>query len=138
MNDDILALVPLLFGVALVPTVGVLVTRMAAEGDIARNGAAGIRTRHTKASEAAWVAGHAAALPRVSTTVPIAVGTLVAAGTATLLGGSGWGVGAGMAGFLAEMAVLISATGPANFAARQAMATSTEDSNHDPDSPDRP
>ena len=138
MNDDILALVPLLVGVVLIPTVGVLVTRMAAEGNIARNGAAGIRTRHTKASEAAWVAGHAAALPRVSTTVPIAVGTLVAAGAATLLGGSGWGIGVGMAGFLAETAVLISATGPADSAARQATATSTGGSEHVPDSQDRP
>lgn len=137
MSDDILALIPLLFGVVLIPTVGVLVTRMAAEGNMARNGAAGIRTRHTKASDAAWVAGHAAALPRVSATVPIAVGTVVGAGAATLLGGSGWGVGVGMAGFLAETAVLISATGPANAAARQAIATSTEDPAHYPDSQDK-
>jgi hypothetical protein len=137
VSDDILALIPLLFGVALIPTVGVLVTRMAAEGNMARNGAAGIRTRYTKASDAAWVAGHAAALPRVSATVPIAVGTVAAAGTATLLGGSGWGVGVGMVGFLAETAVLISATGPANAAARRAIATSSEDLGHPNETQDR-
>ncbi|WP_144837140.1 SdpI family protein [Kocuria rosea] len=137
MSDDILAVIPLLFGVALIPTVGVLVTRMAAEGNLARNGAAGIRTRHTKASDAAWVAGHAAALPRVSTTVPIAVGTVVAAGAATVLGGSGWGVGVGMVGLLAVTAVLISATGPANTAARQATAAPTEDPAHCPEAQDR-
>jgi hypothetical protein len=137
VSDDILAVIPLLFGVALIPTVGVLVTRMAAEGTIARNGAAGIRTRHTQASDAAWVAGHTAALPRVSATVPIAVGTVLAAGAATLLGESGWGVGVGMVGFLAEMVVLISATGPADAAARQATTTSTEDPGPPPDAQDR-
>lgn len=137
MSDDLLAVIPLLFGVALIPTVGVLVTRMAAEGNIARNGAAGIRTRHTQASDAAWVAGHTAALPRVSATVPIAVGTVLATGATTLLGGSGWGVGVGMVGFLAETVVLISATGPANAAARHAITTSTEDLAHRPDAQDR-
>ena len=133
MSDDTLAVIPLLFGVVLIPTVGVLVTWMAAEGNVVRNGTAGIRTRYTKASDAAWADGHAAALPRVRATVPIAVVTVVAAAVAALLGGGGWGVGVGMAGFLVEVAVLISATGPANAAARDAVAAPTENSAHYPD-----
>ena len=137
MSDDILAVISLLFGVVLIPTVGVLVTWMAAEGNVVRNGTAGIRTRYTKASDAAWADGHAAALPRVRATVPIAVVTVVAAAVAALLGGGGWGVGVGMAGFLVEVAVLISATGPANAAARDAVAAPTENSAHYPDPQDR-
>ncbi len=38
-----------------------LVTRRAADGRLVRNGAAGIRTRATMASDEAWRAGHAAA-----------------------------------------------------------------------------
>ncbi|QFG67995.1 SdpI family protein [Ornithinimicrobium pratense] len=39
------------------------VTRMAADGGLQRNQAAGIRTAATKASPEAWRAGHRAALP---------------------------------------------------------------------------
>ena len=39
------------------------VTRAGATGGMGRNGAVGIRTRATKRSDAAWRAGHAAALP---------------------------------------------------------------------------
>lgn len=123
MRDDILALIPLLFGIVLVPTAAVLVTRMAAAGQLTRNGSAGLRTRYTKASDAAWVAGHAAALPRVSRTVPVAAVTVAATVVAALLGGDGWGVAVGMIGLIAETAVLISATGPANAAARAAEAS---------------
>ncbi|MEV8157238.1 SdpI family protein [Kocuria salsicia] len=42
-----------------------MVTRMGASGEMGRNGAVGIRTRATKRSDAAWRAGHAAALPVV-------------------------------------------------------------------------
>ena len=40
-----------------------VVTRMGANGDVGRNRAVGIRTRATQRSDAAWRAGHAAALP---------------------------------------------------------------------------
>ena len=83
MSDDTLAVIPLLFGVVLIPTVGVLVTWMAAEGNVVRNGTAGIRTRYTKASDAAWADGHAAALPRVRATVPISLAS--SCGSPTLI-----------------------------------------------------
>ena len=44
-----------------------VVTRMGASGEMGRNGAVGIRTKATKRSDAAWRAGHAAALPVVRT-----------------------------------------------------------------------
>ena len=54
--------------IAVIMSVGVLgilfmVTRMGASGDMGRNGAVGIRTKATQRSDAAWHAGHAAALP---------------------------------------------------------------------------
>ncbi|MFW6187769.1 MAG: hypothetical protein ACOC84_07225, partial [Actinomycetota bacterium] len=66
MESDLLALVPLLFGVVIVAVASLAVTGMAADGGLVRNGAAGIRTRHTRASDAAWQAGHVAALPLVT------------------------------------------------------------------------
>lgn len=44
-----------------------VVTRAGATGDMARNGAVGIRIKATRRSEEAWHAGHAAALPVVRT-----------------------------------------------------------------------
>lgn len=111
----------LLFTLVLLPALIVPVTRMAAEGRLVRNGGVGIRTRYTKASDAAWVAGHAAALPRVTTLVPVAVAAVVVTVTATLVGGSNWGVVAGMAGLLVETAVPLSAMGRVNAAARKAL-----------------
>ena len=67
----------------------------------------------------------------------ITAGTVVTAGATALLGGGGWADGVGMVGFLVEPAVLISATGPANAAARHAIAASTENPAHGPDAQDR-
>ncbi|MEL7975409.1 SdpI family protein [Isoptericola sp. F-RaC21] len=50
--------------VAVAVAVGVwLITRAAARGQLGANGAVGIRTPATQRSEAAWEAGHRAALP---------------------------------------------------------------------------
>lgn len=127
VSDDGLALIPLLFGIGLLPGVYVPLTRMAASGGVGRNRAAGSRTRYTQASDAAWVAGHAAALPRVATMVPVAVITVVLAIAVTVWGGISWGIAVGMTGFLAEAAVLISATEAANAAAARAAASTVED-----------
>jgi hypothetical protein len=113
-----MALIPLALSVVLVAVVIVVVTRMAAEGRLARNGSAGIRTRHTQASDAAWVAGHAAALPAVRRAVPLAVVTLVLMGAAYATLGEGWGIGAGLLGLAAQTAVLFQGAAAANRAAR--------------------
>lgn len=120
MSEDAISLVFLFFGVVLLPAVGVPVTRMAAAADLARNGAAGICTRHTQASDEAWMAGHRAALPRVRTTVPVAAATVVAAVGAGVVGGDGWATAVGLAGLVVETIVLASSVRPANAAARQA------------------
>ena len=79
-----------------------------------------LRTRHTRTSDAAWSAGHAAALPRVRWSVPVAVCAVVAAIVLLVLGRPEWGIVAGLVGVLLQVAVLVSAVGPANRAARRA------------------
>ena len=72
MTDEIAGLVPLLFALVVLPAMSIPVVRWAAEDALGRNGSAGIRTRHTKVSDEAWAAGHAAALPVVRKMVPVA------------------------------------------------------------------
>ena len=138
MSEDLLALIPLLFGLVVIPAVCVPMTRAAAGGALDRNGLVGIRTRHTQASDAAWVTGHAAALPRVGRTVPVAALTVVAAVVGAVLGGSGWGVVVGLTGLLTEAAVLVSATGRANTAAREAAAPPADGRAWRPGAPEDP
>lgn len=126
MNDDALSLISLLFAVVLVPVVCVAVTRSATEGNLVRNGAAGIRTRHTRTSDAAWKAGHAAALPRLRRTVPVAVATVPAAVAVQLIAGGVWGTVVGLLGFAVQTIVLLSAAGRANAAARAAEQSRAE------------
>ncbi|MGW9112141.1 SdpI family protein [Microbacterium sp. NPDC055683] len=73
------SLVPGLFGFAIVGVVMALLIGPSRRGDLERNGRIGIRTRHTLASDAAWDAGHRAAVPGM-------VGTLACCGSAILVG----------------------------------------------------
>lgn len=118
MSEEAVALIPLVFGVLMMPAVTVPLVRMSAEGGVEPNGLAGIRTRHTCASRAAWVAGHAAALPRVRRMVPVAVVASVAAVGAQIAAGGAWGMVVAGAGFVVEMALLLSSVPLANAAAR--------------------
>lgn len=120
MDEDLLGVIMLSFSTVLVCVVTVVTVRAAAAGSLDRNGAVGIRTRDTRASDAAWVAGHAAALPRVRWSVPVAVCAVVAAIVLSVLGRPEWGIVAGLVGVLLQGAVLVSAVGPANRAARRA------------------
>lgn len=58
MEEIVLGVGPVLFAIVLLPALIIPVTRMAAAGKLDRNGAVGIRTRYTKASDAARVAGN--------------------------------------------------------------------------------
>jgi hypothetical protein len=64
------------FGLVLIAVLTELTARATAGGDLPVNGLLGIRTAATKRSEAAWRAGHAAALPALHVT---AVAALVGA-----------------------------------------------------------
>lgn len=120
MESSIAGLVVLLFSVVLVAVVCLVTTRKAAAGELDRNGSAGIRTRHTQASEEAWRVGHTAALSGVSQLGWIAAATVVLAVAAQVAFGGSWGTFVGLGGMLVEVVVLRVATGAANRAAQAA------------------
>ncbi len=100
------------------PAIGVFVTRQAAEGLIGRNASGGIRTRYTKASDTAWIAGHTAALPVVKTMwLAAGAGVLLTISAQVLVGGEAGAV-VGVAALLAHVAILLRAAAVANSAAR--------------------
>lgn len=118
MNSSLGSVVLMLFSVVLIAVVCISMTRMAAQAKLDRHSSAGIRSRHTQASNAAWKEGHSAALPLIYTigwvaaiTTPIAIATELALGTP-------WGILSDLAGMLCEVAVLLLATRVANNAAR--------------------
>ncbi|MEG9248173.1 SdpI family protein [Arthrobacter sp. Soc17.1.1.1] len=96
------------------------VTRQAAEGLISRNAAAGIRTRHTQASDDAWASGHRAALPALRKMMPVAGIGIIAALTAQVLLGGQAGPLIAFAALIAQIVVLFRSTTVANAAARTA------------------
>ncbi|MCC9175609.1 SdpI family protein [Arthrobacter sp. zg-Y179] len=118
MAEELGGLIPLLLILILLPGVCVAVTRQAAEGLIGANAAAGIRTRYTKMSDAAWAAGHRAALPVVKKMWPVAVFGLLAALAVQLLAGGATGNGVASLALVIQTVVLIRAAAAANRAAR--------------------
>ncbi|WAP51475.1 SdpI family protein [Arthrobacter sp. ATA002] len=122
MSEEIGGLIPLLFVLVFLPGLCVGVTRQAADGLIGMNGSAGIRTRHTKASEEAWTAGHRAALPVLKNMWLVAGAGVLGAVAVQMAAGGGWGIGAAFLALVVETGVLVRAAAAANRAARAAGA----------------
>ncbi|AKF26817.1 membrane protein [[Brevibacterium] flavum] len=121
MDSSLGSVVLMLFSVVLIAVVYTSTTRMAAQGKLDRHGSAGIRTRHTQASDAAWKKGHSAALPLVYKTGWVAAITIPIAIVTELALGNPWGILTGLAGMLCEVATLLLAARVANQAARSAI-----------------
>lgn len=118
MDEDFVGLLFLLASLVGLPAVCVFVTRQAAEGLIGRNASGGIRTRYTKASDTAWIAGHAAALPVVKKMwLAAGAGVLLTISAQVLVGGEAGAV-VGVAALLAQTGILLRAASAANSAAR--------------------
>lgn len=91
-TDEIASLAPRLLAPRLLapiifPSRSIPVVRWAAEDSLGRNGSTGIRTRHTKVSDAAWAAGHTAALPVLRKMSSVAAVGLPTAAVVQVLGG---------------------------------------------------
>ena len=123
MTEEIAGLVPLLFALVLLPAMSIPVVRWAAEDALGRNGSAGIRTRHTKASDEAWAAGHAAALPVVRQMWPVAAAGLSIALAVQVLGGGYTGTAVAAVALVCEVVVLLRSAGAADCAARAVTAS---------------
>ena len=123
MTDEIAGLVPLLFALVVLPAMSIPVVRWAAEDALGRNGSAGIRTRHTKVSDEAWAAGHAAALPVVRKMVPVAAIGLPTALIVQVLGGGYTGTAVAAVALICEVVVLLRTAGAANRTARAVTAS---------------
>ena len=123
MTDEIAGLVPLLFALVVLPAMSIPVVRWAAEDALGRNGSAGIRTRHTKASDEAWAAGHAAALPVVRKMWPVAAVGVPTALVVQVLGGGFTGTAVAAVALICEVVVLLRSAGAANRAARAVTAS---------------
>lgn len=119
--EELVGLIVLLFVLLFLPAVCIAVTRQAAEGSIGVNGSAGIRTRHTKTSSEAWIAGHKAALPVVKMMWPLAGIGLLAAVVVQLVIGGPVGTGVAFLALLAQTVVLFCSAAAANRAARSAV-----------------
>lgn len=118
MSDEITDLIPLLFALLLLPGVSVPLVSWAADGSVERNAAAGIRTRHTQASDEAWFAGHSAALPVVRKMWPVAAVGLVSAVAVQFLRGGYTGTAVAAGAFIWQIILLLRAARAANRAAR--------------------
>jgi hypothetical protein len=123
MTDEITGLVPLLFVLVMLPAMSIPVVSWAADDALGRNGSAGIRTRHTKASDEAWAAGHDAALPVVRKMWPIAAVGLPTAVVVQVLGGGFTGTAVAIVALICEIVVLLRSAGAANRAARAVTAS---------------
>ena len=119
MTDEaMVGLLAMLVSTVVLPAVSLPLTRRAADGRLGPNDVAGIRTRATKASDAAWRAGHGAALPFLAPAVPVAVAVVVLAVTVQLVGGGTWGVAVAAVGFAAELGIVLRSAWVADRAAR--------------------
>ena len=100
-----------------------LVGSHAAAGQLERNSFIGVRTKATKASDAAWHAGHRAAYPwlRATAVTGYVLGGAATASGAVLLAtdqNSAWPLAVGLGGLVILMTMLLVATKKANSAAR--------------------
>lgn len=118
MSEELGGLISLSFALVLLPGICITVTRQAAEGLIRVNSSSGLRTRHTQASDEAWVAGHRAALPVVKMMWPVAGVGLVAAVILQLAVGGPSGTVVAFLALIAQVAVIFRSVAAANRAAR--------------------
>lgn len=119
MGAEAAGLASLLFSVVLVCVVVIWVARAGAAGKLGRNESVGIRTRYTRVSDAAWQAGHAAALPLVNRTAGVAAVTVISAIAVQVAWSGSWGTLVGLGGISIEVGVLMLATRAANRAAQE-------------------
>lgn len=115
---DPVSVIALMFGLLSITLVAGFLAPMARDRKLARNAAIGIKTRHTMASDEAWLAGHQQAAPLVAAASWAGWAALAIAAVFCALGYAALGFTATGAGYLAVITLLIVSASHANKAAR--------------------
>ncbi|QEP08589.1 SdpI family protein [Glutamicibacter sp. ZJUTW] len=115
---DPASVISFMFGLLAITLVAALLAPMARDGKLARNAAIGIRTRHTLASNEAWLAGHRRAAPLVAAASWAGWAMLSGAAILCVLGQFGFAFATTGAGYLAIIVLLMVSAAKANQAAR--------------------
>lgn len=116
---QLIELVPFLFGLLFLSLTAQCLIGPMQRRTLHRNGAIGIRTRHTQTSDEAWAAGHAAAVPATRRAALSGWALLAAAILAALMVTPIAGFAVAGAGYLLVLCWLFVATHHANRAARK-------------------
>lgn len=124
MISELGNLAPLFFTLLLLPGSCIWVVRSAVSATPGRHGAIGIRTRHTTASDDAWTAGHTAALPLVTRTMPVGSVAVITAALVQMLAGGHSGIAVTVAALVGEVVLLLLAARAADRAAQSAVTGS--------------
>lgn len=115
---DPVSVIAFIFGLLIITLVAGFLAPMARDRKLARNAAIGIRTRHTLASDDAWLAGHQQAAPLVAAASWAGWAALAIAAVLGALGQLALSFAATGAGYLAVITLLIVSASHANKAAR--------------------
>ncbi|MCS3493697.1 hypothetical protein M2368_002721 [Arthrobacter sp. JUb119] len=119
---DPAGVIAFMFGLLSITLVAAFLAPMARDRKLARNAAIGIKTRHTLASDEAWLTGHQQAAPLIAVASMAGWAALACAGVLCVLGQFGFAFAATGAGYLAAIALLVISTAKANKAARGVQA----------------
>ena len=115
---DPAGVISFMFGLLAITVVAAVLVPMARDGKLARNAAIGIKTRHTLASDEAWLAGHRRAAPLVAAAAWAGWAALAGSAVLCMLGQFGVAFATTGAGYLAIIVLLMVSAAKANKAAR--------------------
>lgn len=111
MSDTVLNALLISVGCLTLLLAFIMIAKMVQSGGLTRNGLVGIKTSATLQSDAAWSAGHAAAVPALRASAAIAAtGVLVPLPLALLTQPASWGEVAGLAFLVGSVIPILYAT----------------------------
>ncbi|MFJ2620785.1 SdpI family protein [Glutamicibacter sp. NPDC087344] len=115
---DLLSVIPFMLGLLTLTAISAGLAPSMSAGRLTRNSAIGIKTRHTLATDDAWLSGHAAAAPLMKLSGRIGWVFLLLATAFCLFGSPGWAFAITGVGYVVALTLLFVATAKANAAAR--------------------